>query len=195
MKKYLAAILALASALFLAAAPSMATPATYVDFNFPSVINSLTTSGIGSVSQNSGTTWTITGYGSDGITVTGSIGVTGGLLTFSSGGNVTFSGTISGGGTFNLTGTANGYSYTPTPNQQWDWSDVTWTSLTGLNYGSFEVSGNAYNGSFSVDTTGTVLKRYIAQGTFSEVPVPSTLLLLAPSMVGIMVMLRKKRKK
>ncbi len=197
MKKYLVAVLALVSVFILTAAPAMAVgTAYYVDFSLIPVTNSLNVSGDGSLTQNTGV-WTLFASDNTGAPIT-TISITGGTLNFNTtAGTVAFTGAVVGKpGTFTITGQALGFHYTATPNPQWDWNNLTWNDLTPLNYGAFQALASAYNGSFSVDSTGTPPRmRYTADGPFSPVPIPSSLLLLAPSALGIMVMMRKKRKK
>ncbi len=199
MKKYLLAILLVVSVLLSAAAPSMATPAVFVDFEFKSLdVSHLNTSGIGYVVPKTSISWAFEGWESDQETLTGSISITGGRLGFASGGKVTLTGTLLGA-TITLEGQASGFTYnTSGIYPVWSWSTIRWTSLAPLDSpsGTFPVFSSAYGGSFSISSTSSgSTARYVSIGTLSPVPLPSSLLLLAPSALGIMVLMRKKRKK
>ncbi len=200
--KYVVALLALASVLLVAAAPSQAVDtAYYVDFSLSGLINTVNTgTGFGALTQKTvGSSWQIGGWTMDESAELGPASITGGTITFSPGGGVTFIGTVVGGSGFTLTGHASGFEYNTTgPAPVWSWSSLKWDSLAPLqSAGAFAMySTGAYDGSFSTTSTGSGLRiRYSATGTFSPVPIPSTLLLLAPSAFGVLVMMRKKRKK
>lgn len=182
MKKYLVAVLALAVLFVIGIAPSHA--AMFLDFSFRNVINGLNPSGIGTVTEGS-TLWDI--YASDGSHDVASAQITGGIITFSPGGTVTFTGTVVGQSAFTLTGHTSGFIYnTSGAFPVWSWGTMTLQAGTSI----------PFSGSFSVVTTSAGSSvRYVAAGTFTPVPIPPSILLLAPSAFGVMVVMRKKRKK
>jgi hypothetical protein len=172
--------------------------AYYVDFALSGLDNTVdTVTGFGTLTQKlTGSEWNIVGWTRDESVKLGPASITDGSITFLSDGHVTFSGDITGGSHFAVTGTASGFSYnTDGPAPVWSWSSLKWDSLAPLTTaGAFDmyITG-AYDGSFSTTSTGSgTAIRYTATGTFSPVPIPSSLLLLAPAAFGIMVIMRKK---
>ncbi len=162
-------------------------------------LGSDTTSIVGSMitaSEINSAPWLLTGY-STGTTAIGTVAITGGSIVLNTSTNtVGFTGTIEGN-TFNVTGALSDYSKAALPGgvQYYSWL-IQFPELSTLSNSTFRLTG-AYSGTLSIDqnTSGPTagLGAVNLNVSQSAVPVPPSVLLLFPGLLGL-VGIRKRLK-
>lgn len=163
--------------------------ASYVSFSLANVTPSINVSGVGTISQKDGTSWYF--VGSSETTDSAPVYITGGEIDFLAKNQFQFTGTLSASSTpFTIYG--NWEDYFSLGNAS-AWGSVTLTNLNVIGNSLFTVSDGAYSGSISMNTFGVgTRKRFSVDGDFSQVPIPSAVLLLASGLIGLIAVRRKK---
>jgi hypothetical protein len=156
---------------------------------------SITSTGPNTVTAiaRSGALWTVEGYDAAGNAL-GYVQINSGQLAFNNLTNtVVFTGSVvSGPPTFTVTGTINNYSG-PGPTQQYYSWNVVFSSLSVFDNSPVFTYSGAYGGGIGIyQTTGSPITGKSSVGyDVSSVPVPPSLLLLAPGLLGLIGMRKR----
>jgi hypothetical protein len=151
--------------------------------------------GSGTITANEVGFWELEGFKNQNpSSFIGATLITGGAIEFNPGAKtIEFSGNVVGGGHFDVTGALTHFS-TPSPTISYYSGVVDFPSLATLSNFAFSLKG-PYAGSVSIDQNAAGVTSGISTASMnvSSVPVPPSVLLLAPGLLGLVGM-RKRLK-